>query len=60
MTPPTFDRCVVSLQELLDTDHKLRLALQQRDNARFWQGIWIGVALMLAGCLVISIWGGKG
>ena len=58
MTPPTFDRCVVSLQELLDTDHKLRLALQQRDNARFWQGIWIGVALMLAVALVLVLAGG--
>jgi hypothetical protein len=30
----------------------------QRDNARVWQAIWFGVAVMLAGCLVITIAGG--
>ena len=58
MMPPTLDRYVVSLEELLDTDHRLRVALQQRDNARLWRGIWFGVALILAVLWIASSLGG--
>ena len=60
MTPPTSDRHVVwvSLDTLEEADRRFHAALRQRDDARFWQGVWFGVALMLAVALVLVLAGG--